>query len=101
MALTLRLDAQAQRDFIDIRADVIERFGTRTADSVRAHLRYRINLLCEEPMMGVATNKPPIRILPLTRYPYRIYYTLTAEAVVILHIRQTSRPLPDLDDLAR
>jgi hypothetical protein len=51
--------------------------------------------------MGVATSEPAIRVLPPTRYRYRIYYTLTADAVAILHIRHTARRDPDLADLKR
>jgi len=31
--------------------------------------------------------------------PYRVYYTITAVAVVILHIRHTARIDPDLGEL--
>jgi hypothetical protein len=37
--------------------------------------------------------------LSLTRYPYHVYYTVTAVAVVILHIRHMSRLDPDLSEL--
>lgn len=40
-----------------------------------------------------------IHILSMTRYPYRIYYTVSAVAVVILHIRHTARLDPDLGEL--
>ncbi|HEY5827616.1 MAG TPA: type II toxin-antitoxin system RelE/ParE family toxin [Hyphomicrobiaceae bacterium] len=30
-----------------------------------------------------------------TRYPYRIYYTVQGDEVVILHIRHTARRAPD------
>jgi hypothetical protein len=33
------------------------------------------------------------------RYPYRIYYTVTAVAVVILHVRHSARLDPDLSEL--
>jgi hypothetical protein len=39
--------------------------------------------------------------LSLTRYPYRIYYTVTAVAVVILHIRRTARLDPEAGELER
>ena len=55
----------------------------------------------ETPLIGVATSEPGIRILPPTRYPYRIYYTVTDVAVVILHIRHSARHDPDLGDLGR
>jgi hypothetical protein len=48
----------------------------------------------------VRTNEPDIRVLPPTRYPYRIYYTITADAVVILHVRHNARRDPDFSNLA-
>jgi hypothetical protein len=45
--------------------------------------------------VGLATSNPHIRILPPTRYPYRIYYTVQSDELVILHIRHTARLAPD------
>jgi hypothetical protein len=45
------------------------------------------------------TATPEVRLLSLTQYPYRIYYTVTAVAVVILHIRHSARLGPDLGTL--
>ncbi len=50
--------------------------------------------------LGRPTATPDVRILSLRRYPYRLYYTVTAVAVVILHIRHTSRLDPNLGELA-
>jgi len=101
MALKLRLDPQAKRDLADIRGYLIENAGTGTAERVRKHLRGRINLLPERPLIGVATSEPGIRILAPTRYPYRIYYTVTDDAIVILHIRHTARREPESGDFTR
>jgi hypothetical protein len=35
----------------------------------------------------------------VTRYPYLIYYTVSAVAVVILHVRHSARLDPDLGEL--
>jgi plasmid stabilization system protein ParE len=51
--------------------------------------------LVTNPFIGVVSSNPQIRILPPTRYPYRIYYTVQGEDVVILHIRHTARLAPD------
>jgi addiction module RelE/StbE family toxin len=36
-------------------------------------------------------QRPGIRVVTLTPYPYRLFYHITARAVEILHIRHTSR----------
>jgi plasmid stabilization system protein ParE len=50
-------------------------------------------------LLGRSTATPEVRLLSLARYPYRIYYTVTAVAVVILHIRHSARLDPDLGEL--
>ena len=52
-------------------------------------------------MLGRRTATPEDRLLSLTHYPYRIYYAVTAVAVVILHIRHMSRLDPDPGELGR
>lgn len=99
MALTVRLDAQARSDLEAIRAYLTLHAVAAAADRVRAHLRQRIRRLRHTPLIGVTTSEPGIRILPPTRYPYRIYYTVTADAVVVLHIRHSARRDPDLGEL--
>ena len=37
------------------------------------------------------TQRTNIRVAPLVRYPYRIFYRVTNEAIEIVHIRHTSR----------
>ena len=99
MALKLRLDPQAKRDPVEIRGYLLEKAGTASADRVRHHLRRRFKRLLTKPMLGVETAEPGVLYLAPIRYPYRIYYTVTAVAVVILHIRHTSRLDPDLGEL--
>ena len=50
-------------------------------------------------VLGIDTTEPGIRYLAPIRYPYRIYYTVTAVAVVILHVRHSARLDPDLGGL--
>jgi toxin ParE1/3/4 len=37
------------------------------------------------------TQRTYVRVAPLIRYPYRIYYRITDETIEIIHIRHTSR----------
>ena len=61
------------------------------ADRVRGHLRARIDRLRANPFIGVTSSNPDIRVLPPTRYPYRIYYSIQSDEIVVLHIRHTAR----------
>jgi len=100
MVLKLRLDVQAWDDFSAIREHLMAEASAASANRVRDHLRKRMESLRHNPRLGVRTSDPDIRILPPTRYPYRIYYTITDEAIVILHIRHSARRDPDIADFS-
>src|SRR6516165_7471784 len=93
--MNLRWDARALQDIRDIRSYIAAHGSRSAADRVRQHLRTRVHRLLANPFIGVATTNPQIRILPPTRYPYRIYYTVHGNDVVVVHIRHTARSAPD------
>ena len=98
--MKLRFDAEALEDLRGIRRHLEQHASPKSAERLRRHLRARMERLCTHPRLGSPSSIPEIRVLPPTRYPYRVYYTLTTDAVVILHIRHTSRDLPKVDDLS-
>jgi toxin ParE1/3/4 len=89
----------AVADLAEIRDGQLQRAGSQAAENVRRHLLKRFNRLCEKPDLGLTTSHSGIRILSPTNYPYRFYFTVIEDAVVILHIRHTSRRLKRLDRL--
>jgi toxin ParE1/3/4 len=93
--MKLRYDARAIEDLREIRNYIAAHGAPAAADRVRQHLRASINRLPKTPLMGTISSIPDIRILPPTRYPYRIYYTVGDKEIVILHIRHTARRAPD------
>ena len=70
--MNLRWDARALQDLRDIRSYVAVHGSPAAADRVRQHLHTRVYRSLTNPFIGVATTNPQIRILPPTRYPYRI-----------------------------
>jgi toxin ParE1/3/4 len=40
------------------------------------------------------TERPDVRVVPLVRYPYKVFYRITEETVEILHIHHTSQRAP-------
>ena len=94
--MKVRLDEQAKRDLVDIRTYLMRHASPAAAERVQSHLRSRINGLGRHPYIGTRASEPDIRVLAPSRYPYRIYYAVTADAVIILHIRHTARRAPDL-----
>lgn len=94
--MRLELRPRAVADLADIRMYLLEHASEQAADRVRRHLLRRLETLQKNPRLGIASSREGIRILSPSKYPYRIYFTLTDKAVVVLHIRHTSRRLPDL-----
>ena len=95
--MNLRWDPRAIQDLREIRSFIAARGSAKAADNVRRHLRGRANRLRTHPALGRPSSNSGIRILAATRYPYRIYYAVRGDDVVILHVRHTARrPSDDL-----
>ena len=98
MGLKVRLHWQAKIDLDAIHKYPLDIANPSAAERVRTHLRGKMLKLCRQ-SLGVKTTEPDIRILSPTKYPYRIQFTVSATEVVVLHIRHTSRHLPNLGNL--
>jgi plasmid stabilization system protein ParE len=100
VGLTVRLNGRAARDLQDIIDHRADEHGALVARHVHDELLDAMRRLALRPfLLGRRTAIPDVRVLSLTRYPYRMYYTVSEVAVVILHIRHTSRLDPDPGEL--
>jgi toxin ParE1/3/4 len=62
------------------------------AANVLAAIKAGIQAIAENPLAWQATDDPGVHSFVLTRYSYRIFYTvLDQDTVEILHVRHTSR----------
>jgi plasmid stabilization system protein ParE len=96
--MKVRWDFRAVQDLHAIRRYVAAHGSPDSAERIRKYVVARVDRLRSHPRLGVPSDNPDVRILAPTRYPYRIYYTVRGQEVVILHIRHTARAAPD--DLA-
>lgn len=96
--MKLRLSCRAERDIEDIRSYLIAR-SPQGADRVRVSLSAAFDLLELFPYSGRATSLDQIRVLPIVRYPYLIYYAVITDAIVIVHVRHASRDAPRTTDV--
>ncbi len=62
---------------------------------VIAEIRKTGDLIARHPGIGRPTNRLRIRVLPVVRFPYLIYFTVHSGEVVILHVRHGARAEPD------
>jgi toxin ParE1/3/4 len=79
-------DLEAIFAYYDVRAPM-------TAKALRSAVERALGRLKEFPHIAPVTDEQGARVLTLTRYPYRIYYELDAEAeeITILHVRHARR----------
>jgi toxin ParE1/3/4 len=92
--MKLRWDPRALQDLTEIRSYIATKASPGAAERVRRHLRNRAESLRKNPFLGVVSSHAEMRVLAPTRYPYRIYYTVQRNEVIILHIRHTARRAP-------
>jgi addiction module RelE/StbE family toxin len=69
----------------------IHRFNPKAAGKVVATIEKLIAGLSAFPKSGTSTDSLNARVIFTPRYPYRIYYRIVSDEVVILHIRHAAR----------
>ncbi len=63
--------------------------------SLEQRIRAVVVLIAAWPSSAAAVEQhPDVRMVPLIRYPYRIFYTVTDRGVEILHLHHTARRSP-------
>jgi plasmid stabilization system protein ParE len=80
------------RAFSD-REQILEYLSERSAGGARnvaASIRDAVEQLGDHPHSGYRTDDSDVRVIFVTRYPYKIFYRVR-DVVEILHIRHTSR----------
>ena len=78
-----------RRSIIDHYLRVADR---RIADAFEYRLRHAIDRLRKSPRSAaLVVGRPGVRVLLLRRFPYKVFFRISDDAVVILHIRHMSR----------
>ena len=67
-------------------------FGHRVAAALEVRIRAIVEQIRQAPESAPQVEqRPGVRVMPLIRYPYKIFYRIVDDTVRILHIRHTSR----------
>jgi plasmid stabilization system protein ParE len=61
------------------------------AARVVAHIEESAARLARFPRMGMPKYKPGVRMIPLRRYPFLVFYTVESDEVLILSVRHAAR----------
>jgi plasmid stabilization system protein ParE len=82
---------QALADLRKISADSRE-FGESITVALESRIRTVVAHLAEHPEAAAPiAERPGMRVVPLIRHPYKIFYRALEDRVRILHIRHTAR----------
>lgn len=93
MRAKVRYARRAISDLIGI-ADYIRERNPRAAEAVAARIRASIAQLAMFPFIGRPTDDEDMRVLPIGRYPYIVFYEVIEGTVVVHHIRHGRRKPP-------
>lgn len=97
--MRVQYSRRAVADLTAIADYLIER-SPPGARAVEAAIRATVSLVADFPRCGrVVAQRPSVRVIPVTRYRYLIFYTLADGAIVVLHIRHAARTPADPDEL--
>lgn len=89
--MKLRLTPRAERDLIEIH-EYIARENLTAADRVRKAILDKAETVARRPYLGMQSgSSKTLRSILASPYQYRIHYSLTADELVVIHIRHTAR----------
>jgi len=83
---------RATADLREIGARSRRVFGDAVAGALETYMRATVARIAVMPESGQRVpERPGVRVVPLIRYPFKIFYTVEGETITILHIRHASR----------
>jgi toxin ParE1/3/4 len=67
-------------------------FGDAVAAALETYIRATVARISVAPDGAQRLpQRPEVRVVPLVRYPFKIFYTVVGETISILHIRHAAR----------
>ncbi|MGH7074661.1 MAG: type II toxin-antitoxin system RelE/ParE family toxin [Stellaceae bacterium] len=92
--MKLVFSAQALADLEHIADYYRMHASPAVAEAVARRVRQVLTRIAHAPESAPRlVQRPAVRVVPLIRYPYKIFYRVAGEGIDILHIRHTSRKL--------
>jgi len=86
----VRYTRRAQDDLTSILKYLDER-SPRGAQNVKNAIKRTIDAIGRNPSIGHPTGRGATRGAPVGRYPYLVYWTVEADEVWVIHIRDGAR----------
>ena len=88
--MRVRYSPRARDDLDRIHSYLNER-SPLAATAVLKRIRDRIDELADLPLIGPVTEISGVRGLSIVRYPYKAYYRILRDEVLVLHVRDLPR----------
>jgi toxin ParE1/3/4 len=88
--MRVRYTARARNDLDTIYSYLNER-SPAAASAVLKRIRDRVDRLADFPFVAPVTELSGIHGLSIVRYPYKAYYRIMDDEVVVLHVRDARR----------
>jgi toxin ParE1/3/4 len=83
---------RAISDLRRISADSHRAFGNRVAEALETRIRAIVDRISRNPRSAPELEqRPGVHVVPLIRYPYKIFYRVFEDRVRIEHVRHTAR----------
>ena len=83
---------RAVRDLREISSYCRRQFGDRVTAALEARMRDAVANIADFPERAARVEgRPGIRVVPLVRYPFKIFYRIIGDTVRIVHIRHAAR----------
>jgi toxin ParE1/3/4 len=83
---------RALADLRKIAADSRGLFGDRVAEALETRIRAVVDHISKEPLSApVLEQRPGVHVVPLGRYPFRLFYRVLEDRIRIQHVRHTAR----------
>ena len=90
--MKVQFSRRAVADLHDISNESRRQFGDRIAAALELRIRDIVKQISEAPESAPRLDQhPTIRVVPLVRYPFKIFYRIAGDTVRILHVRHTAR----------
>jgi plasmid stabilization system protein ParE len=90
---------RAVNDLRDISDYSRKQFGDRVTAALEARIRDVVADIAHAPESAPRIEqRPGMRVVPLVRYPFKIFYRIAGDVVRILHIRHAARRAWDFSD---
>jgi len=96
--MKVRYSRRAIADLVGI-ADYVREHNPPAAAALEKRIRASIEQLQMFPYSGRSTDDPNMRMFPIVRYPYLVFYEVVEQEIVIHHIRHARRSPLDPSDV--